>query len=62
MVVIEAVRGLGTGTAMDLSMLMCFGGRERTVDELATLAADCGLQLRGTTPVAHDRTALEFTA
>ena len=61
-VVIEAVRGLGTGTAMDLSMLMCFGGRERTVDELATLAADCGLQLQGTTPVAHDRTALEFTA
>jgi hypothetical protein len=59
-IVIEAVRGLGVGTAMDLSMLMCFGGRERTVDELAAIAADCGLQLRATTPVAHDRTALEF--
>jgi hypothetical protein len=59
-IVIEAVRGLGVGTAMDLSMLMCFGGRERTIDELAAIAADCGLELRATTPVAHDRTALEF--
>ncbi|QUQ62658.1 methyltransferase [Kutzneria sp. CA-103260] len=59
-IVIEAVRGLGSGTAMDLSMLMCFGGRERTIDQLAALAADCGLQLRATTTVAHDRTALEF--
>lgn len=59
-VVIEAVRGLGSGTAFDLFMLMCFGGRERTVDELAVLAADCGLVLRGSGPVADGRTALEF--
>jgi len=59
-IVIEAVRGLGVGTAMDLSMLMCFGGRERTIDELSALAAECGLRLRAATPVAHDRTALEF--
>lgn len=59
-VVIEAVRGLGNGTAMDLSMLMCFGGRERTVDELVELAADCGLVLRRSSPVADRRTALEF--
>lgn len=59
-VVIEAVRGLGVGTAMDLSMLMCFGGKERTLDELTALAAECGLTLRGTTPVAEGRTALEF--
>jgi len=59
-IVIEAVRELGVGTAMDLSMLMCFGGRERTIDELSALAAECGLRLRATTPVAHDRTALEF--
>jgi len=45
---------------MDLFMLMCFGGRERTVDELAKLAADCGLMLRGSGPVADGRTALEF--
>jgi 2,7-dihydroxy-5-methyl-1-naphthoate 7-O-methyltransferase len=48
------------GTAMDLFMLMCFGGRERTVDELAALAAECGLVLRGRGPVADGRTVLEF--
>jgi SAM-dependent methyltransferase len=61
-VVIEALRGLGSGTAMDLSMLMCFGGQERTVEELAALATDCGLRLQATTLVADDRTALEFVA
>ncbi|MDQ2849070.1 MAG: acetylserotonin O-methyltransferase [Actinomycetota bacterium] len=59
-VVIEAARGQGTGTAMDLSMLMCFGGRERTVDELAGLAADCGLVLSSSGRVADGRKALEF--
>jgi SAM-dependent methyltransferase len=59
-VVIEPVRGQGADTAMDLFMLMCFGGRERTVDELAELAADCGLMLHGSGPVADGRTALEF--
>jgi 2,7-dihydroxy-5-methyl-1-naphthoate 7-O-methyltransferase len=59
-VVIEPVRGQGAGTAMDLFMLMCFGGRERTVDELAGLAADCGLVLHDSGPVAEGRTALEF--
>jgi len=59
-VVIEAVRGQGATTAIDLFMLMCFGGRERTVDELAGLAAGCGLVLRGSGPVAEGRTVLEF--
>lgn len=59
-VVIEPVRGQGANTAIDLFMLMCFGGRERTVDELAKLAADCGLILHGSAPVADGRTALEF--
>lgn len=59
-VVIEPVRGQGVGTAIDLFMLMCFGGRERTVDELAKLATDCGLILRNSAPVADGRTALEF--
>ena len=58
--VIEPVRGQGADTAMDLFMLMCFGGRERTVDELTNLAADCGLTFRGAGPVAEGRTALEF--
>lgn len=60
-VVIEPVRGQGVGTAMDLFMLMCFGGRERTVDELVELATECGLALRAVSPVSDDRTALEFT-
>jgi len=59
-VVIEPVRGQGADTAIDLFMLMCFGGRERTVDELAAMAAECGLELRGSSPVADGRTAVEF--
>ncbi|MEO6087526.1 MAG: methyltransferase [Umezawaea sp.] len=59
-VVIEAVRGQGADTAMDLFMLMCFNGLERTVDELADLAADCGLVLHASGPVSDGRTALEF--
>lgn len=59
-VVIEAMRGAAVGTEMDLFMLMCFGGRERTVEELAALATECGLTLLETTAVAEGRTALEF--
>jgi hypothetical protein len=59
-VVIEAVQGQGADTAIDLFMLMCFGGRERTVEELVRLAADCGLGLHSSGRVAEGRTALEF--
>jgi hypothetical protein len=59
-VVIEPVRGQGSGTAIDLHLLMCFGGRERTVDQLAEMGADCGLVLHRAVPVADGRTALEF--
>ncbi|HEX6358423.1 methyltransferase [Actinophytocola sp.] len=59
-VVIEAIRDRGTSTAMDLFMLMCFGGRERTVDELTSQAGECGLMLRGSGQVSDERTALEF--
>ncbi|WP_425470543.1 methyltransferase [Saccharothrix australiensis] len=59
-VVIEPVRGVGADTAIDLFMLMCFGGRERSVEELVGLAAGCGLVLRGSGPVAEGRTVLEF--
>ncbi|OXR46741.1 2,7-dihydroxy-5-methyl-1-naphthoate 7-O-methyltransferase [Nocardia cerradoensis] len=61
-VVIEPIRGRGAGTAIDLFMLMCFGGRERTVPELAELGARCGLALQSSGPVADGRTALEFRA
>jgi SAM-dependent methyltransferase len=60
MVVIESVRGQDASTAIDLFMLMCFSGRERTLDELTKLAADRGLVLRDWRPVAKGRTALEF--
>jgi hypothetical protein len=60
-VVIEPIRGQGADTAIDLFMMICFGGRERTVDELTALAEDNGLALHSTTPVAQGRTALEFT-
>ena len=59
-VVIEPVLGQGVDTGMDLFMLMCFGGRERTVDELVGLAAGVGLVLRTSVPVADGRTLLEF--
>lgn len=48
------------GTAIDLFMLMCFGGRERSVDELVELAAGAGLGFHGAGPVADGRTVLEF--
>lgn len=61
-VLIEPIRGEGVGTGIDLFMLMCFGGRERTVDELVHLAADCGLRFCGAAPIANGRTVLEFEA
>nr|WP_228004975.1 acetylserotonin O-methyltransferase [Amycolatopsis sp. YIM 10] len=61
-VVIEPVRGEGADTGIDLFMLMCFAGRERTVAELSALAADGGLALRRSAPIADGRTVLEFHA
>jgi hypothetical protein len=58
--VIEPVRGHGADTAIDLSMLVFFGGRERSIDELSELAACHDLRLAATTPVAEGRTLLEF--
>ncbi len=59
-VAVEPVRDQGVDTAIDLFMLMCFGGRERTVADLTALAAESGLTLRAATPVSDGRTALEF--
>jgi SAM-dependent methyltransferase len=59
-VVTEPVRGYGANTGIDLFMVMCFGGRERTVDELVALAGDCGLVLRDAGPLSDGRTVLEF--
>lgn len=60
-VLIEPVRGHGAGTGIDLFMLLCFGGRERSIDELTRLAANAGLEPRSVVPVADGRMALELT-
>ncbi|MEA5363209.1 methyltransferase [Amycolatopsis sp., V23-08] len=59
-VLIEPVRGHGAHTGIDLFMLMCFGGEERTLDELIELCTECGLVFRGAMPVTAGRLALEF--
>ncbi|MEU3622387.1 methyltransferase [Amycolatopsis coloradensis] len=59
-VVIELVRERGADTATDLFMLMCYGGRERTIGELAALGAECGLVVGGSRQVSDERTAVEF--
>jgi hypothetical protein len=41
-------------------MLMCFNGRERTIEELSELAAGCGLTFASSTVVSEGRMALEF--
>lgn len=58
---VEPVRGQGAGTELDLSMLIYFGGYERTIDELTELADAHHLRLTATKPIAPDRTLLEFT-
>ncbi|ALG07059.1 methyltransferase [Kibdelosporangium phytohabitans] len=60
-VVIEPVLGEGSDTGIDLFMLMCFNGHERSTDQLVALATACGLHLTATTKVSDGRTALEFT-
>lgn len=60
LVVIEAIRGVGAATEMDLIMLVHFGGRERSVEELEKLAEPHGLALTAVTEVPGDHSALEF--
>jgi hypothetical protein len=62
--IIESLRGgfgaRSTNTTLDLLMLSVFGGRERRIDELAAMAAGCGLVHRSAHDVADERTLLEF--
>ncbi len=60
LVVIEGIRGVGAATEMDLIMLVHFGGRERSVEELEALAEPHGLALAGVTEVPGDHSVLEF--
>uniref|UniRef100_UPI001C3F82B5 methyltransferase n=1 Tax=Rhodococcoides yunnanense TaxID=278209 RepID=UPI001C3F82B5 len=59
-VIIESIRGISASTGVDLFMLMCFGSRERSMDELTDMAGQVGLGLHTSTTVADGRTALEF--
>ena len=59
-VLIEPVQGHGASTGIDLFMLLCFGGRERSIDDINRLAADVGLEPCGAVSVADGRIALEF--
>ncbi|MET9632330.1 methyltransferase [Lentzea sp. NPDC006480] len=60
LIVIEGIRGVGVATEMDLIMLVHFGGRERSVEELAKLAEPHGLALDEVTEVPGDHSVLEF--
>ncbi|KJK44532.1 methyltransferase [Lentzea aerocolonigenes] len=60
LVVVEGIRGVGAATEMDLIMLVHFGGRERSVEELTKLAEPHGLTLGGVTEVPGDHSVLEF--
>lgn len=61
-VLVEPIRGQDTTTATDLFMLMCFGGGDRTIDELTALAAASGLEVHSHRRVSDGRVALELTA
>lgn len=58
--VVEAVGDLRADTAMDLVMLVSYGGRERRIDEFRTLAAAHGLILEEVTTPPGERCILEF--
>ena len=60
LLIIEAIRGLGVSTEMDLVMLVHFGGRERSLKEYKTLAEPHGLALESVTEVTGGRVVLEF--
>lgn len=59
---IEPIGGQCASAGIDMFLLMCFGGGECTVDELAALGTDCGLALRSHGPVADGRTVLGFVS
>lgn len=60
--VIEMLREHDVNTMYDLCMLVFFGGGERTIEELNEMARPFGLTAVSKTPVAVDRTLVEFTA
>lgn len=60
--VVEPIAGLQADTASALAMLTIFGGRERRLDELRSLASAHGLRLDAVTDLTSQRCLLEFEA
>ncbi|WP_239154260.1 methyltransferase [Amycolatopsis sp. FDAARGOS 1241] len=58
--VVEHVADRGTNTELNLSMLTMFGGRDRHVAELESLAAPQGLTLDDAIDLTSERSLLEF--
>ncbi|TDQ04396.1 O-methyltransferase [Labedaea rhizosphaerae] len=58
--VVEGIGGRRAATDMDLSMLVIFGGRERTVAEFQALGADHGLVLESVVDLTDQRCLIEF--
>jgi len=58
--VVEAIGGLHSSTEFDLVMLVHYGSRERTLQELEKLAEPHGLALASMTEVSDERRMLEF--
>lgn len=61
LVIIERVLGEGPSSnayLVDLHMMMFTGGRERTLDEDAALAASAGLVVTGATRTAHGKVSV----
>jgi hypothetical protein len=59
--IIEPVGGQCAESEFDLSMLVIFGGRERSVDEFRDLTTRHGLALESVTGLTSQRCLLEFT-
>ncbi|KAA9165564.1 methyltransferase [Amycolatopsis acidicola] len=58
--VVEPVGGRHADSAINLAMLVIFGGRERRVEEFRALAAPHGLSLETVTELTEQRCLLEF--
>ena len=56
------VAGAEAGRKLDIAMMVLPGGKERTQEEYAALAAKCGLRLQKAVATQSPYSILEFTA
>jgi hypothetical protein len=57
--VLGSIAGASFGEWLDINMLVCPGGRERTRAEFATLLADAGFKLESVIPTAAGPSIIE---